>query len=418
MPRGCSLNSHEHYEELCALAASRQASQPDLADLKAHLETCPGCRDLADDFALISAQGLSMLAAKRSQCQIPSGMTERFVARARSEGIEMSRGTTSKRIRRNQPLLIAALGCVAAVVLIVGILTIRKTYHSTFLASQAPPPVPQASAVPPAVPSPTSRVQDAELQQQLTAAQKEVNSLAATIRSQRDELEALGKVKDSLNSRLIEAQQQNAGLHSEKAEWQTRTSQLQSELEKSRSDKGTSDVALTLQETELRELRKKVDEQTDLLRQQEELTAKQEELTARGSDVRDLVVARNLHIIDVHDRDGNGKSQRAFGRIFYTEGKSLIFYAYDLGDPRKVDAKVSFYVWGGRLGAEKPIESLGVFHNDDASDGRWVLTFDDPHVLAQINSVFVTVESSRKAIRAPGGRRILFAFLGEKPNHP
>jgi hypothetical protein len=130
------------------------------------------------------------------------------------------------------------------------------------------------------------------------------------------------------------------------------------------------------------------------------------------------VVARNLHIIDVHDRDGDGKSQRAFGRIFYTEGKSLIFYAYDLGDPRKVDAKVSFHVWGGRLGADKPIESLGIFHNDDASDGRWVLTFDDPHVLAQINSVFVTIESSRKAIREPGGRRILFAFLGEKPNHP
>jgi hypothetical protein len=404
------LNSHEHYEELCALAASRQASQPDLADLKAHLETCPSCRGLADDFTQISAQGLSMLAAKRSQCQIPSGMTERFVARARSEGIEMSRGTTPKRIRRNRSLLIAALGSVAAVVLIVGILTIRKTYHSTSLASQAPP-IPQASVAPAAVPSPTSRVQDAELQQQLTAAQKEVNSLAATIRSQRDELEALGKVKDSLNSRLIEAEQQNASFRSEKVDWETSATQLQAELEKSGADKGTSDVALTLQETELRELRKKIDAQADLLQQQEELTA-------RGSDVRDLVVARNLHIIDVHDRDGDGKSQRAFGRIFYTEGKTLIFYAYDLGDPRKVDAKVSFCVWGERLGAEKPIKSLGVFHNDDPSDGRWVLMFDDPHVLAQINSVFVTVESSRKATREPGGRRILFAFLGEKPNHP
>ena len=133
---------------------------------------------------------------------------------------------------------------------------------------------------------------------------------------------------------------------------------------------------------------------------------------------RELVVARNLHIIDVHDRDGDGKNQRAFGRIFYTEGKSLIFYAYDLADPRKVDAKVSFYVWGEHLGAEKPIRSLGIFHNDDVSDGRWVLTFDDPHVLAQIDSVFVTVESSKKAIKEPGGRKILFAFLGDKPNHP
>jgi anti-sigma factor ChrR (cupin superfamily) len=407
--RGCSLNSHEHYEELCALAATGQASQPDLADLKAHLETCPSCRSFTDDVMQLSAQSLSMLAAKRSQCEIPSGMTQRFVARARTEGIAMSWGTIP-RIRRNQPLLTAAMGAVAAVVLIAGILTIRKIHPSSSVASQARPSAQQAAVAPTAVPSTTSRAQDAELQE-LTAAQKEVNSLAATIRSQRDELEALGKVTDSLNSRLTKAEQQNANFRSEKAGWEARATQLQAELEKSRSDKGTSDVALTLQETELRDLRKKVDEQADLLRQQEELTA-------RGSDVRDLVVARNLHIIDVHDRDGDGKSQRAFGRIFYTEGKSLVFYAYDLGNPQKVDARVSFYVWGGRLGAEKPIESLGVFHNDDASDGRWVLTFDDPHVLAQINSVFVTVESSRKAIREPGGRRILFAFLGEKPNHP
>jgi hypothetical protein len=410
VPRGCSLNSHEHYEELCALAASGQVS-PDLADLKAHLESCPSCRGLADDFAQVSAQGLSMLAVKRSQCQTPSGMAQRFVARARSEGIEMSRRTAAERTRHNRISVLAAMGAVAAVVLIVGILTIRKIHHSYSVANRAQPPAQQASVTPMAVPSPTSSVQDAESQQQLTAARKEMSSLAATIRAQRDELEALGKVKESLNSRLLEADQQNATFRSEKGEWQTRTSQLQADLEKARSDKGRIDVALTLQETELRELRKKVDEQADLLRQQDELTA-------RGSDVRDLVVARNLHIIDVHDRDGDGKSQRAFGRIFYTEGKSLIFYAYDLGDPRKVDARVSFYVWGGLLGTEKPIENLGVFHNDDASDGRWVLTFDDPHVLAQINSVFVTVESSRKAVREPGGRRILFAFLGEKPNHP
>jgi hypothetical protein len=130
------------------------------------------------------------------------------------------------------------------------------------------------------------------------------------------------------------------------------------------------------------------------------------------------VVARNLHIIDVHDRDGNGKNQRAFGRIFYTEGKSLIFHTYDLADTRKLDAKVSFYVGGERLGAEKPIRSLGIFHNDDSNDGRWVLTFDDPQVLAQIDSVFVTVESAKKAIKKPGGHRVLLAFQGDKLNHP
>jgi len=66
----------------------------------------------------------------------------------------------------------------------------------------------------------------------------------------------------------------------------------------------------------------------------------------------------------------------------------------------------------------KTSQKLGIFHDDDAKDGRWVLTFDDPHVLAQIDSVFVTIESSKKSIKEPGGRRILFAFLGDKPNHP
>jgi len=404
------LDTHEHYEEMCALAVSGQASQAELADLKAHLESCATCRGLADDFTQVSAQGLSMVAAKRSQCAVPSGMTQRFIARARSEGIEINPGISAGAMNWNRAVLVAATGAVAAVILISGIVTIRKIHFSSVeIQPQSPPR--QGSVARSTIPPPTAQAQDQELQQQIARGRKEMSSLAATIKVQRDELDALSKASGSLNSRLVLAEQQNASFRSEKAEGEARATQLQAELEKLRADKSTSDVALILQEAELRELRKKVDAQADLLRQQEELAA-------RGSDVRDLVVARSLHIIDVHDRDGAGKSQRAFGRIFYTEGKSLVFYAYDLGDPRKVDAKVSFYVWGERLGTEKPIQSLGVFHNDDATDGRWVLTFDDPHVLAQINSVFVTVESPRKAIREPGGRRILFAFLGEKPNHP
>ena len=249
------------------------------------------------------------------------------------------------------------------------------------------------------------------MQQQLAAARSEMKFMSATIQEQRAEIESERKTSDDLNSRLTEAEKGSAVTQSERDQRDVRIAQLETEIEKAKFQKNASDTALALQEAELRELRKQVSDEATALGEQQELAEK-------GSDVRDLVVARNLHIIDVHDRDGDGKSQRAFGRIFYTEGKSLIFYAYDLADPRKLDAKVSFYVWGDKLGAEKPIRSLGVFHNDDVNDGRWVLTFDDPHVLAQINSVFVTVESSKKTIKEPGGRRVLFAFLGDKPNHP
>jgi hypothetical protein len=364
---------------------------------------------MAYDFTVISAQGLSVLAPERECRQIPSGMTQRFVARLGSEGIEMRREIASTMPKGNRFAVFAAIGAVAAAALIVGFLTFGRPKPSISagdhsFANQASGAVSGRSSQPAQIP-------DTHLQEQLASARAELSALDAKIKAQTGELSSASKAKDTVDSRVADIERENAGLLSDKAQLESRITQLQEELEKSRSEKTAGDVAMALQDTEIRELRKKVADQTEALGQQQEFAAK-------AGDVRELVVARNLHIIDVHDRDGDGKSQRAFGRIFYTEGKSLIFYAYDLTDPRKLDAKVSFYVWGERLGVEKPIRSLGIFHNDDVSDGRWVLTFDDPRVLAQINSVFVTVESSKKSIREPGGRRILFAFLGDKPNHP
>ena len=404
------MNTHEHYEELCALAASGQASEVELADLRSHLDTCPSCRSLAYDFTEIGAQGLSVLAAERQSRQIPSRMTSRFVARARSEGIEISRARSSRKMpKRNRFAVFAAVGAIAAAALIVSFLIFGRPKPSLSAGNRSP--ANQASAAVSSTISQPARVSDPRLLEQLASARAELSSLDAKIKAQAGELASVNKDKDALDSHLAEAEQESAVFRSEKAKQEARIAQLEAELEKSGSEKNASDVALALKEIELHELRKQVTDQAEALGQQQEFAPK-------TGDVRELVVARNLHIIDVHDRDGDGKTQRAFGRIFYTEGKSLIFYAYDLADPRKVDAKVSFHVWGERLGAEKPIRSLGIFHNDDVSNGRWVLTFDDPHVLAQINSVFVTVESSRKTIREPGGRRILFAFLGDKPNHP
>ena len=403
------MNTHEHYEELCAVAASGQASDAELADLRSHLETCPSCRSMAYDFTEISAGGLSELAAERHRSQVPSGMTQRFLARARSEGIELRRETTSRMPKRNRFAVFAAIGAIAAAALIVTFITFGRPKPSLSTGDHSY--ANQASVAVSSTNSQPAQVPNAHLGEQLASARAELNALDAKIKTQTGELASASVAKDSLNSRVADIERENAGLLSDKAQLEGRITQLQEELEKSKTEKNAGDVAMALQDTEIRELRKKTADQEEALGQQQEFAAK-------AGDVRELVVARNLHIIDVHDRDGDGKSQRAFGRIFYTEGKSLIFYAYDLADPRKLDAKVSFYVWGEHLGTEKPIRSLGVFHNDDVSDGRWVLTFDDPQVLAQIDSVFVTVESSRNTIKEPGGRKILFAFLGDKPNHP
>jgi hypothetical protein len=133
--------------------------------------------------------------------------------------------------------------------------------------------------------------------------------------------------------------------------------------------------------------------------------------------VHDLVAARNLHIIDVYDSDGKGKRQRAFGRVFYVEGRSLVFYAYDLAEAHS-ERKITFHVWGEHSNDKETTISLGVLHDDDPREQRWALTYDDPKVLAKINSVFVTMEPSNRAVTAPTGKQVLYAYLGGRPNHP
>jgi hypothetical protein len=337
-------------------------------------------------------------------------MTQRFLARARSEGIELSRDNLPQTAPPDRRALFASIAVAAVLIVVAAVLIVVKQRSST-AASNVPLPVPRTAVSSPRAQVQNRPVEDDRLGQELSSTRAAIASMSATIQSQRSALESAKQRMDDLDSQLKEAEEQAALSASDRSQREARIAELQGELQKARSEKNASDTAVALEEAEVRELQKQLSDEADAMRQEQELAD-------RGSDVRDLVVARNLHIIDVHDRDGNGKSQRAFGRIFYTEGKSLIFYAYDLADPRKLDAKVSFYVWGERLGAEKPIRSLGIFHDDDAKDGRWVLTFDDPQVLAQINSVFVTAESSKKAIKEPGGRRVLFAFLGDKPNHP
>jgi len=61
--------------------------------------------------------------------------------------------------------------------------------------------------------------------------------------------------------------------------------------------------------------------------------------------------ARSLYITDVVDVDKNGHTRKPFGRIFYTKGKSLVFYAFDLDQHRGLH-NAAFQLWGQR-GADR-----------------------------------------------------------------
>ena len=143
----------------------------------------------------------------------------------------------------------------------------------------------------------------------------------------------------------------------------------------------------------------------------------QQELLAQDHDIRELMGTRDLYIAEVYDVAGDGQTKKPYGRVFFTKGKSLIFYAYDLD--QQIDAKGSAFQAWGRPGSDRQQAlNLGVFYEDIASQKRWVLRSDDAKMLAQIDAaVFVTVEPNG-ASHQPSGKSHLFADLRISPNHP
>jgi len=138
--------------------------------------------------------------------------------------------------------------------------------------------------------------------------------------------------------------------------------------------------------------------------------------TMGDSEARELLGARDLHIMDVYDTDRNGKRSRTFGRIYYVNNKLLLFYAFDLSD-REKRRPIAFQAWGYQQPDSNAPESLGLFYADDPKVDRWVLRVSDPKILSRIDAVFVTIEPPTGS-KSPRGRELLFAALSGPPNHP
>ena len=134
-------------------------------------------------------------------------------------------------------------------------------------------------------------------------------------------------------------------------------------------------------------------------------------------DSRSVLGARDLHIVDVYDVDGSGKTQRTYGRVFYIEKKLLVFYAFDLQDKKRNRAVGGFQAWGYRQPDSGRPRDLGLFTIEDAKVNRWVLTVNDSRILQRIDAVFVTAEPPGGS-PSPRGRKVLYANLAGPPNHP
>jgi hypothetical protein len=230
----------------------------------------------------------------------------------------------------------------------------------------------------------------ARLQVNNTETEKQRSALAAELK-ERDE------TIDKLQKRVDESQAAVAS--------------IRTQLETAQAGRSEDQANLIESRVHVRDLTEQLGEKSSALE-------RERELLAAGRDVRELMASRNLHIVDVFDTDAKGKTRQAFGRIFLTEGKSLIFYAYDLNDPRVQSAGYQYRVWGKREGTSQRARSLGIFYSDDKSQKRWVLQYEDPKVLQEIDSVFVTLEPPNGNQAQPKGDKLMYAYLRGQANHP
>jgi hypothetical protein len=401
---------HEHVEELCALAAGGLLEGPEFIDFQAHLKECSECRSDYEELsslvtcALPKAQGTFRLKLAEMGARPSPGSRQRFLRRARAEGVVFSREVeTPARPGSWYFRPVVMLAPVAALV-VVGVSL--AVYHFR----EAPRTAQSTDAA--------SAQQIAELKRQnsvltenlsrlnesLAAGQRDIKNLRAQLATESLRLNGAQSSGDSQRSasqtaQLLEETHNQEKLLGEARDEAARNSQLRI----------NDEAAMVEQQARITEL-------TNKLRIASATLDQERQLAAAGKDIRELMASRQLHVIDVRDTDPNGNPSAAFGRVFLTEGKSLTFYAFDLNEDQVANKKRTFQVWAVAGAGENASSSLGLLHVDAKAPGRWVLKVENPEMVKQISSVFVTAEPMAGG-KQPSGQKMLYAYLGDA-NHP
>ena len=400
------------------MAAGGGIGHDDWQVLKAHLEECAPCRGVFADVGEIHAKWLPEHPDFQITREPHSDLRLRkaILKRATKAGARFSKAAQAQpqfaeaqhSLRgAGRPWLWAA-AATAVLIVSAGVLLQRTRPQSVVEKKAAATAQFVSKATTPVGSSVDTQNQWQQAQLALEGALKASGTQQARLRQQ---LEAAEHRADALAQSSADANRSVAELRQQLDAAHTAQAQTEAQLADLRSAQSTNEVVTLVQEKEIQALNQK-------LREQSASVEREGQLLSAGREIRDLIAARNLHIIDVYDTDGHGKTSRAFGRVFYTEGKSLVFYAYDLSPQHPESSKYAFYVWGKRDGAPQMAKNLGALTKDDQVQKRWVLTITDPKVLAEIDSVFVTLEPTGRAGGRPSSKRLLTAFLGTAPNHP
>jgi hypothetical protein len=428
---------HDEFLELCAVSTSGQLSEEDQRRLQEHLAVCSSCRTALQQYEAIIRQAIPAMGAEEtpenleagggpwSEKQAESTLFARIVQEEDTPEIEPDRP-----IRQNNPRRALSPASAAAwrsvwslyatgilLFIVLGFCAYQVGIRrGTHVANVTAPPHTQDQI------SLEEKLSDASHEAEVAHSQvgqrdKVIADLRRKLEQQSAKMDQIKAAQEQSDAALRNAEAGREELiqkHTD-AEQKFTAAQLSAQALQKKLDSIAEQSSQDAKRAAASDA--KVNELTNLLRQRDATVDQQQELLAHDRDIRELMGARDLYVAEVYDVARTGATQKPYGRVFYTKGKSLIFYAYDLDQQTVARNANTFQVWGRRGPDREPPFPLGIFYEDNSSKKRWVLKLDDPKLLAQIDAVFVTIEPNGGS-RKPSGKPLLFAYLRVDPNHP
>jgi hypothetical protein len=428
--RNDEIQEHEKFRSRCALASSGTLTASELAELKAHVAICDECREAVREYGDLVKSAMPMLAvryggAEEVQDWDDSKVGERIFARVALQktdnGRARSEAGTGTRVSfslwHRAPTW-WCVGAAAVVCLVVGASVV--SYRVGRRVESANRKVDTTSLA-----RAESLAKDKkDLSELLSVDSLRLAQLEAESSKERGEIEHLRSALQTADALAnensvskVSSEEQKRAAVQERDVLATKLQDMQQSYGEVQAQLGTVRAENKEVTARAASLQKEVEGLSATNQEQQRRIGSEDQYLSADRDIRDLMGARQLYIADVFDVSSDSRRRKPYGRIFYTRGKSLIFYAFDLDQQTRVENAASFQAWGkSESGASKPV-SLGILYLDNEANRRWALRCDAPEQLAQIDAVFVTVEPYGGSEK-PTGKAFLYASLRKEPNHP
>src|SRR5882724_5132690 len=432
------MEPHDRYLELCAISTSGDLTEEEQNTLQRHLVECPECQQALKEFEAAAGIGMPLLypqlpntggpeptsipvEAARVAAAHATGQTEtpqqgRQPAEPTSE-LRFPHRNSDRHMQVNWNYVWMPFAAAVVLSVALAIYSFQVGKHKGQDVVRATPTTPDRR-----VDALEQTISDAGHDREALKAQLADRDRMIVVprRQVRDQTAALDEMKSAQINLEHSLQSDQAEKHQVTQERSTLSQQMdvaQTSLQKTQAELDSLWQQRAQDQSRAESFEAQIRDLHGQLRDQEQEVGKQQELLAHDRDIRELMGARELYIAEVYDVARDGQTQKPYGRVFYTKGKSLIFYAYDLDQQAGFKTASTFQAWGSHGTDRQQATSLGVFYEDNLAKKRWVLKFDDPKKLEQINAVFVTVEPNGGSHK-PSGKRLLFAYLKVDPNHP